>query len=343
MPTLPDHRRATLAIGLLCALAVAYLAALEIGARVLYPLHSALAARIGSDWSAARHLGGARSQNRRTFLVVGNSLLQAGVDRNELGALQKSSSVSVAVMPIENTAYLDWYFGLRRLFAEGSEPEFVVLCLVPEQLISDETDGEVFARTLMRPADILRVKQAARLDWTTTSTYLMARASAWMGNSAEIRNWIRSETVPGMTELAAYFPPPPGAIPRVEVIEEIAGQRLREFSTLCAVHGCKALLLIPALLRHREDASLEAVARAARSAGVPLLMPVDPGVLGPSFFRDGFHLNERGAAVFTARLLEALAATGRAEAATTPTPSAQRVPPLVPYNPDSHSRNRPRQ
>jgi hypothetical protein len=216
-------------------------------------------------------------------------------------------------MPIANTNYLDWYFGLRRLFAEGAKPEFVVLCLTPVQLISDEVDDEVFARTLMRPADILRVKQAAHLNWTTTSTYLMARASAWMGNSAGIRNWIRNETVPDMIELARYFPPPAAARPSPASIEGIADQRLEEFSALCASHGCKALLLIPALLRHRADESLDAVARAARGAGVPLLMPIAPGELGPSFFLDGFHLNERGAHIFTPRLLEALRATGRAE------------------------------
>ena len=44
MQTLPDYCRATRAFWLLCALTLVYLLALEIGTRVLYPTHSALAA-----------------------------------------------------------------------------------------------------------------------------------------------------------------------------------------------------------------------------------------------------------------------------------------------------------
>ena len=286
--------------------ALAYLAALEIGARLLYPAHSALAARIRSDWSAASQVGASGSPPQRNFLVVGNSLLQAAIDRKELAAVTREDGPSVTILPIENTEYLDWYFGLQRLLAQGSRPQFVVLSLVPVQLISDRTDGEFFAWQLMRPVDLLRVKEAAHLDWTSTSTYLMASASAWIGDSAGIRNWIRSETVPGMSELARYFPQRAAAAPPAQLIERIAEPRLRQFAALCAAHGCKALLLIPPLVRLRGDQSLLAVARAARAARVPVLMPVAPGDLGPELFPDGFHLSQRGARMFTPRLVDTL-------------------------------------
>jgi hypothetical protein len=295
--------RAALSIGILAAAALAYLGALEIAGRVLYPAHSALAARIRSDWSAALRSGVPPAHDKRSVLLVGNSLLQAGIDRKKLSALERRSTLSVAIMPLENTTYLDWYFGVQRLLAEGSNPEFVVLCLAPAHLISRSTDGVVFARRLMRPADILQVKQAAGLDWTTTGLYLMASASAWIGNSTEIRNWIRVETVPGMTELAQYFWQRAGAGPRAEVVEEIVERRLRQFSAMCAAHGCKALLVVPPLVG---KGSVAAVLDAGRAAGVPILIPVAPGELGQSYFSDDFHLNHRGAEIFTARLFEAL-------------------------------------
>ena len=301
-----QYRCAALSIGILAVAALGYLGALEVAARVLYPAHSALAARIRSDWIAARQLGASLSHDQHSFLLVGDSLLQAGIDRKKLRALTQASTLSVAIMPVENTEYLDWYFGVQRLLAEGSRPEFVVLCLPPQYLTSDRTDGELFARTLMRPADILRVKKAAGLDWTTTSTYLMASASAWMGNSAGIRNWIRVETVPGITELARYFPERTDTYPRANVIEGIVGRRLTQFAAICSTHGCKALLLIPAMVRDRGDGSLAAMERAGRAAGVRVLLPVAPGELGPTYFSDGFHLNQRGAEIFTARLLKAL-------------------------------------
>ena len=308
-PIRPDgsgYRNAALSLGFLVLAAAGYLGALEISARALYPAHSALEARIRSDWRAALHSGISPSHDRRSFLVVGNSLLQAGIDRKQLSALQQGNAVNVAIMPIENTDYLDWYFGVQRLFAEGSKPEFVVLCLAPVQLISDSTNGVVFARTLMRPVDMLRVKRAAGLDWTTTSTYLMASASAWIGASTGIRNWIRSETVPGMAELAPYFWQRAPANPRADVMQKIVGRRLEQFSAMCAAHGCKGVLLIPPLVRDRKDGSMAALARAGRAAGVPVLMPVAPGELAQSDFSDGFHLNQRGAEIFTPRLLEAL-------------------------------------
>lgn len=311
-PTVPanladgsENRRAALSIALLTAAALLYLGMLEIAARALYPAHSALTARIRSDWSTALQLGGSPSNGRRSLLLVGNSLLQAGIDRKELSVLQ-GDALEVAVMPIENTDYLDWYFGVQRLLTEGSKPAVVVLCLVPAQLISHSTNGEMFARTLMRPADILRVKQAAGLDWTTTTTYLMASASAWMGYSAEIRNWIRVETVPGMTELAPYFWQRAPANPRPHGMEEIVGRRLAQFSAVCAGHGCKGVLVIPPLARDQGDGSIAAIAGAGRATGVPVLVPVSPGELAQSYFRDGFHLNQRGAEIFTMRLLEAL-------------------------------------
>jgi hypothetical protein len=283
---------------------MAWLGGLEIAARVLLPVHSALAARIRADWSAAVQFGDSPSPHRPSFLVVGNSLLQAGIDREELSALQRGNAANVAVMPVENTAYLDWYFGARRLLAAGSKPQFLVLCLSPGDLVSNLTNGAVFARLLMRPADILRVKQAARLDWTTTSTYLMASASAWIGESTEIRNWIRNETVPGMPELAHYFVQRAAPPPRGDVMAEIVGRRLGQFATVCAAHGCQGVVVIPPSLRDPGD--LAALTRAGRAAGVPVLIPVAPGELAQSYFPDGMHLNERGASIFTPRLWEAL-------------------------------------
>jgi hypothetical protein len=292
---------------------MAYLGVLEIAARLLLPVHSALAARIRSDWSAAVQFGDSPLPHRPSFLVVGNSRLQAGIVRKELSALQRGNAANVAVLPIENTAYLDWYFGGRRLLAEGSKPQFLVLCLSPADLVSNLTDGALFARILMRPADILRVKQAARLDWTTTTTYLMASASAWIGESTGIRNWIRNETVPGLPELAHYFEFENRAAPnpRADVMEEIVGRRLRQFSAVCATHGCTGLLVIPPMLRDQGDGSLAAIVRAGRAAGVPVLIPLAPGELAKSYFGDGFHLNERGAEIFTPRLLEALKVAAR--------------------------------
>ena len=56
-----------------------------------------------------------------SILVVGNSLLLHGIDRARLQR-EMGSRYHVVLYPIEGTTYLDWYFGLRRLFADGARP-----------------------------------------------------------------------------------------------------------------------------------------------------------------------------------------------------------------------------
>ena len=58
----------------------------------------------------------------------------------------------------------------------------------------------------------------------------------------------------------------------------------------------------------------EALLDGARVARVPVLRPVASGSFGPQLYRDGFHLNDEGAAQFTDRLIPALAGELRATA-----------------------------
>ena len=84
---------------------------------------------------------------------VGNSLLLHGIDRDSLRVLM-GPNYQVVLYPIEGTTYLDWAYGLRRLFAEGSRPAVVVLCISTRHLLSDATDGEGFAHALMQLRDL---------------------------------------------------------------------------------------------------------------------------------------------------------------------------------------------
>jgi hypothetical protein len=69
-------------------------------------------------------------------------------------------------------------------------------------------------------------------------------------------------------------------------------------------HGSELVLLVPPLL-NPEDGS-NGLMNAAASDGVRVLRPVTSGSFGAQLYRDGFHLNEVGAAQFTDRLIPAL-------------------------------------
>jgi hypothetical protein len=254
---------------------------------------------LDADHRQAVALRPTASQEPTPMLIVGNSYLEVGVNRENLQQ-EISPAYSVAYMPFSGTSYLDWYFGLRRLFAEGSRPAIVGVCLSPRDLISDATSSESFANALMLKRDLLRVKRESHVDNTVLSEFFFANVSSWLGHRSEIRSWILRRYMPGTITLADNFRPKNRPLPPAETIVTKALPRLRALNQLCNENGARFFLLIPPSLDVR-DASNELQAAAA-SEGIVVLLPFQHAELPESAFLDGAHLNPRGAALFTERL-----------------------------------------
>jgi len=110
--------------------------------------------------------------------------------------------------------------------------------------------------------------------------------------------------MPDMRDLATAFGR--RRAPRVDP-EEVrlkTEPRLRELKDLCDQYGSRLTIVVPPSPRQNNDPVL---ASAGNSAGIRTLIPEEPGAMDFSFFRDGFHLNPTGAAVFTAKLQSQLA------------------------------------
>jgi hypothetical protein len=159
---------------LLLAALVVYMLALEVAMRTVLPRISHGQRRIAEDARLAEALTPQSAGGARTVLLIGNSLLEQGVDRQELHQRMRPH-YAVAYYPIEGTIYLDWLYGLRRLLARGARPAAVVLCISARQLLSNATDGEVFAYWLLQMRDLPRVVQDGRLDMMTASAYFCCR------------------------------------------------------------------------------------------------------------------------------------------------------------------------
>jgi lysophospholipase L1-like esterase len=71
---------------------------------------------------------------------------------------------------------------------------------------------------------------------------------------------------------------------------------------MCEDHGTRFLYFVPPALG---DAG-ESVIADIRSSGIAVLEPFKVNELASSYFRDGFHLNERGAGVLTRKLADEL-------------------------------------
>jgi hypothetical protein len=294
-----ERRNATRAMAVLLALLAAYFGVLETVTRIGFPRINHVWRSIQADHLAAVSLRRAPADKSVTTLIVGNSYLELGVNRDNLRQ-EISPAYSVAYLPIQGTSYLDWYFGLRRLFAAGSRPAIVGVCLSTRDLISDATYGEPFAHSLMLERDILKVREEGGLDNTMTSDYFFANFSSWLGHRGEIHNWLLRKSVPNITDLVSSFRPKNLPLPPSDIVVGKALPRLRLLNQLCAANGTRFFLLIPPSL-DVQDAS-NALQEAASREGMLVVLPYQHAELPESAFLDGSHLNPRGAALFTERL-----------------------------------------
>ena len=278
---------------------LAYFCALEAVTRTAFPRINHVWRTIQADHLRAVSLRPDTPGKSVSMLIVGNSYLEVGVNRDSLQQ-EIAPNFSLAYMPMSGTSYLDWYFGLRRLFTEGSRPAIVGVCLSTRDLLSDSTYGGSFANSLMLKRDILKVKQESHLDNTAMTDYLFANSSSWMGHRGEIHNWLLRKTAPSINDLVPFFKPKNRPLPPTSEVLAKALPRLRLLNELCRENGSRFFLLIPPT-RDVNDASNELQAAAARE-GLLVVLPFQHAELPEDVFIDGAHLNPQGAALFTERL-----------------------------------------
>jgi hypothetical protein len=292
-------------MALLCAVGL-YMGALEIAASLALNRISTIGIREERDHRVAAGLRPRTADGRQTVLIVGNSLLQEGIDRGRLNG-GVAGEIMVSVFPILSTAYLDWYFGLRRLLGEGARPFGVVVCLSPPQLVSGSINGDAFARRMMRLRDIGEVARAADLDLTSASGLFFASLSDWLAARHGIRNWLLGQWLPQADMLARALArrTAPAIEPGSPEMSAKMQERLLALKNLAQEHGVRFAFLVPALASAE---GWDELRMAAGRAGVVLAVPHVPGELAPGVFADGFHLNGAGAAVFTDRLARTLPA-----------------------------------
>jgi lysophospholipase L1-like esterase len=301
----PDGRmNSRTGIILLVAGLVMMMLGLELGSPMILEHLSRTERRVATELRAVSRLPPVTTDGRPTVLLAGNSLLLEGVQLDRLHE-DLAPQFEVSRLGIEQTHYLDWYFGLRRLLQEGSRPSLIVLTLGTDQLATRVTLGEYFAHLQMSARDFPLAIQRGKLDRTTASTYLFAHWSNWLADKRVIRQRVMILLVPNFRELAGRI----AAGPHENdpgVLLAMARQDLPELADLSRTYGVKIVLLVPPALR--EDHSRQ-VQELGAQLDVPVWVPSPPGEFPRSLYRDGFHLNEQGAAIFTSRLADQLRQT----------------------------------
>jgi hypothetical protein len=271
--------------------------ALEVGARIAVPRISQGIGRISTDLDAAGRFTVPTGDGRPNLLIVGNSLLLDGINREELHS-EVRSFADVQLLPIEGTTYFDWYFGLRRLFREGKRPAIVMLCINARQMLSNRTNRATFAYFLMNWGDLPEVTRVSRLDMMDVSDYALSHMSFWLATRANVRNGLVGRLMPASEQLVAHFT----ERDRTEFVfsNDLSARlldRLGRLQRLAAGHGAEFIWLVPPTNNVADPSA--AMAPLAAAAGIDMSIPVLPGEMAVENYSDGFHLNVAGAKVFT--------------------------------------------
>jgi hypothetical protein len=289
-------RRHVFLLLLACALVFAVI---EAGTALEFRRISRIEHRRETEYRSALEMHPA--EHASSVLVAGNSLLLEGVNFLELQH-QVGPEFNLRRLVVEGTFYLDWYYGLRRIFASGARPDAVVLVLNPSQLASSAIGGDYTTHFLVDKADLVHFARDAGADRNRTSSMALANVSFFYGARAEIRNWVLGEILPDLPSLTRSFHSAPKPLTGAAPLE-LAIQRLENLDRLCRDHGSKLVFVIPP---SNEDMGTLALAQAASANGVPVLVPIAPGLLPLSDYSDRFHLSSNGAGKFTPALAAGL-------------------------------------
>ncbi|HMK44295.1 MAG TPA: hypothetical protein VK445_09175 [Dissulfurispiraceae bacterium] len=289
------------ATALFLAVMLLVCAALEIGTRSFIYRSSASLGRINNELQAAMKLD--RQTSPKTALIVGNSLLIADIDIAEANR-RLTRGWSLQRFAIEQTTYLDWYFGIRKLFAYGSRPAAIIVCLEPRHLLEPTLRTDLFMHYLLNTADILPVNRMVHLTPTETSDLFFASTSTFYGLRREIRKNFLVRILPDFPQLTALitvFPHIPvdnrelltAGMARLEAMHNIAVQEDTPF----------IFMLMPPV-----DASQIGVfQQISHETFIPIVIPltndrIDKSILEP----DDYHLNEAGRRIFTWKMADLL-------------------------------------
>lgn len=283
---------------LLLMMWIAFCAVAELSASHLFSKISRVRSRIDAEQKAAYSLRDA--DGRHAVLFVGNSLFERGINVELMQSGLTGYNVKRYV--VSDTSYLDWYYGMRRLFREGAQPKTVVIGLTANQLLAQRIEGDLSANLLIRTRDVFSVGRDLHLNNTALSNLYFANISAFYGGRTQFRKWLLAKVMPDIDLLSSSIRPPGRVLSADAKAAAEATARLRSLNALCQENGARLILVIPPTLERNSESIVATVEESGREAGVLVLVPVRPGAMPPGMFIDGFHLNETGAAQFTTLL-----------------------------------------
>ena len=260
-------------------------------------------ARISKQYDEARAIRPKGASEPPSVLMVGNSLLLHGVELDRLNALT-ASQMRVYPIFLEATGYYDWLYALQGLFRQGARPQVVVLGVGVNYFLTNAVRQDYAPMLFFNARDTLAAASDLGMDRTATSNLLLSHESVFWDTRSPIRMQILSRMIPRLEDLFSLVNQKP-AIPEGAEFTATTLPRLRRLRRLCEAYGAKLILLVPPTLA--SENAVNQMAEAAHTAGVEVLVPIDPATLSAKYYQpDGMHLNSDGAVLFTSALAKDL-------------------------------------
>jgi hypothetical protein len=274
--------------------------ALEIGTRSFIYQMSAGLSRLKGEWVAATQYRLPGSDRR--VLLVGNSLLEEDIDLGEINRSLNNGWV-VERFAISLTSYFDWYFGMRRILAGPSRPDVIIFCFEPRHIVETDIRGEIFAHYLMQKTDVWDVRRATNANLTGVTDLLLANMSAFYALRMEIRKNLLQKILPDLPALTGMIARSPHPLPDNETLDVTGRQRLAAAQNVATASGSRFMLILTPPVRPQHAHTLLEI---GREIDVPVLSPLNDGVVATDYQPDEYHLNLEGRRKFTQALIPQL-------------------------------------
>lgn len=272
------------------------LIAIEGATRIGFSHISNIESRIAAEHAEA--LAMRQSQARPSVLLLGNSLLLDDVNMDSLRALIPKNFQLVR-FPVESTYFLDWKYGMRRLFADGARPDVIVLVLGPTHIVANGIRGDYSAFYLFNTADIPAIGHEIHLSRTDIASLYTARYSLFWAGRSNLRNFVLGKTMPGYANFLHHVSSRGAQSVPSGIAERLSRERLADAAATARRYRSRFVLVMPPGFFAAAEGD---VVRGAEEAKVQTLVPAHNGTWPARLFRDGFHLNADGAARFTDKL-----------------------------------------
>lgn len=141
------------------------------------------------------HDSGDLQMLRRLRRIAGRRPQSAG-DSQPSAAADPNHPSTRHLLFLEATGYYDWFYGLQRLFRQGSRPQVVVLGVGVNGFLANSARQDYVPRLLFDLEDSLGVAFDLAMDRTATSNLVLAHASVFWDTRSVIRTQILRHTIP---------------------------------------------------------------------------------------------------------------------------------------------------